>query len=509
MRSHLVIFAVALIVSLVLTPVARRLAIGLGAVGSTGGRNVHARSIPRLGGLALTAGFCVAIVVALAAGGMVGIDLSLRLTELVGVVLGGIALCLIGAVDDVRGLRAVHKLAAQVLVATIAYACGFRIDAIALPFTGPLSMGVFALPVTVVWIVGITNAVNLIDGLDGLAAGVGFFAALTSFVVAFIGGNEFVALLMAALMGVLAGFLFFNFNPARIFMGDSGSYFLGYVLATLSLTGALQQKASTAVSLLVPMIALGLPIFDTLLTMLRRILERRSVFSPDRGHIHHRLLDLGLTHRRAVVLLYGVCVVFTASAIAVSLGRTWQTGLALLSVSLVLVALVRFVGYFEYLHALKRQKARMYDVRTDQLRRAIPELLRRLDGLRSEDRVLETLDETTRSHLFDRLTIEGAPDSTRRHDSVAPDASSRAMVRATYPLGSEDQAHARIRFEWVGDEPDVSPQDAILLQLLVDSVTGALERAGSRLAPARDTARAPSRPNASAVPLTSSGGGIL
>jgi len=510
MRSHLVIFAVALIACLVLTPVARRLAIGLGAVGSTGGRNVHARSIPRLGGLALTAGFCVAVLAALGAGGWMGIDLLPKLTELIGVVLGGIALCVIGAIDDVRGLRAVHKLAAQVLVATIAYACGFRIEAIALPFTGPLSMGVFALPVTVVWIVGITNAVNLIDGLDGLAAGVGFFAALTSFVVAFISGNQFVALLMAALMGVLAGFLFFNFNPARIFMGDSGSYFLGYVLATMSLTGALQQKASTAVSLLVPMIALGLPIFDTLLTMLRRILERRSVFSADRGHIHHRLLDLGLTHRRAVILLYGVCVVFTASAIAVSLGRTWQTGLALLSVSLVLVALVRFVGYFEYLHALKRQKARIYDARTNELRRAVPDLLRRLSEVDSEADVFDTLDQATRSHLFGRLTVEGDPGVERRLDSMAPDASTRAMVRATYPLGPEDQAHARIRFEWVGDEPDVSPQVAILLQLLVDGVTVALDRSGSRLAPGRAAARVESAAtSATAVPLTSSGGSIL
>ena len=160
-------------------------------------------------------------------------------------------------------------------------------------------MGVFALPVTVLWIVGVTNAVNLIDGLDGLAAGVTFFAAFTSFVIASISGSVFVALTMAALMGALVGFLFFNFNPARIFMGDSGSYFLGFVLATTALAGGgLQQKASTAVSLLVPVLALGVPIFDTLFSMFRRVLERRPIFSADRGHVHHRLLDIGLTHRR-------------------------------------------------------------------------------------------------------------------------------------------------------------------------------------------------------------------
>jgi UDP-GlcNAc:undecaprenyl-phosphate GlcNAc-1-phosphate transferase len=509
MRSHLVIFAVALIASLLLTPLARRLAIGLGAVGSVGGRNVHARSIPRLGGLALMAGFSVSTLLALAFGGLIDVYLKPQFMELVGVIAGGALLCVTGAVDDVRGLRAVHKLAAQILVATLAYACGFRIDAIALPFTGPLSMGVFALPVTVIWIVGITNAVNLIDGLDGLAAGVGFFAAFTSFVVAFVGGNLFVSLLMAALMGVLAGFLFFNFNPARIFMGDSGSYFLGYVLATLSLTGALQQKASTAVSLLVPMIALGLPIFDTLLTMVRRVLERRSVFSPDRGHIHHRLLDLGLTHRRAVMLLYGVCVVFTASAIAISLGRTWQTGIALLCVSLVLVALVRFVGYFEYLHALRRQKARMYDARTELLRRALPGMLRRLEEAEAEADVLEALDSGTRAGLFDRLTVEGDAGAIRRLDSLAPYSSNRGMVRATYPLGREGQAHNRIRFEWSGDEPDVSPQIAILLQLLVDAVVTALERLGSRLLPVRDAEQPEAAAASTALPLTSSGGSML
>src|SRR5690606_22890845 len=143
----------------------------------------------------------------------------------------------------------------------------------------------------------------LIDGLDGLAAGVVFFAGVTNFVVAYISGSVMTALIMAAMLGSVLGFLIYNFNPARIFMGDSGSYLLGYVLAVTALAGA-SQKASTAVALLVPIVALGVPIFDTLFTIVRRFLERRPIFSPDRGHVHHRLLDLGLTHRRAVVILY-------------------------------------------------------------------------------------------------------------------------------------------------------------------------------------------------------------
>jgi UDP-GlcNAc:undecaprenyl-phosphate GlcNAc-1-phosphate transferase len=311
---------------------------------------------------------------------------------------------------------------------------------------------------------------------------VAFFGALTSFVIAHVTGNAFVALLSAGLMGVLAGFLFFNFNPARIFMGDSGSYFLGFVLATLSLSGALQQKASTAVSLLVPVIALGLPIFDTFFTMLRRFLERRSIFSPDRGHIHHRLLDLGLTHRRAVIVLYGVCVVLTAAAIAVSLGRAWQTGVALLFASVVLIALVRFVGYFEYLHLVRRQKARIYDRRTNLLRLALPALLARLASARTEDDVLAVLSDALEQTEVERMEIEAAG-GQRRFDSSAPPSGSRDLVRAAFPVGREDRAQAKIRFLFRSDEAEVRPEAAILLQLLVDGAALALERTGSALGP--------------------------
>jgi UDP-GlcNAc:undecaprenyl-phosphate/decaprenyl-phosphate GlcNAc-1-phosphate transferase len=483
MGSYLLCFVVAAVASVVLTPLARRLALSVGALGNPGGRHVHARSIPRLGGTALAAGWGVAILTCFHLPGP-GSDMLVDSgSRLWGLVLGALALCVVGAVDDIRGLRAYHKLLAQIVVAIVAYACGLRIDAISLPFLPNLAMGVFALPITVIWIVGVTNAVNLIDGLDGLAAGVGFFASLTCFVVAITAGNPFVALMTAALMGVLAGFLLFNFNPARIFMGDSGSYFIGFLLATLPIATERQQKASAAVSLLVPMLALGLPIFDTLLTMARRFLERRSVFSPDRGHIHHRLLDLGLTHRRAVVLLYGVCVVFAASAIAVSLGRIWHTGIALLSVSVVGVGLVRFAGYFEYLHLLRRQKARLYDPRAQQLRYQVPLVIAELNATRSEDEVLGLLHRAIQALDLARLEIltDGQPVLAF---GMEEGEARRDTVRATYPLGRDDQARASVRFFWTGGEPDVPAQVAILLQLVVDSTMHALIRANSVLAPA-------------------------
>lgn len=485
MRSYIAIFAVALVISVLLTPVMRWVGLRIRAVSASGGRHVHQRVIPRLGGVALAAGWSIPLLVLFQADGFAFASLRESNRQFIGAVLGGLILCGVGVVDDVKGLRASHKLIAQVAVAILAYSCGFRIEAIALPFGGAMSMGVFALPVTVIWIVGITNALNLIDGLDGLAAGVGFFAALTSFVLAYLSGSVFVALLMAALMGVLVGFLFFNFNPARIFMGDSGSYFLGYVLATMSLAGSLQQKASTAVSLLVPMIALGLPIFDTVFSMLRRLLERRSIFSPDRGHIHHRLLDLGLTHRRAVMVLYAVSIVLASSAIAVSLGRSWEVGVAMLSTSVVFVGLVRFVGYFEYLHTLRRQKSRIYDPRVEQLRQGVPNLLEQLRRGRTEAEVFELLEFVQQALKFEFIELS-SPQLTqrwepRRDGEVA--ALDRDLVIASYPLGRDDCARAKVRFGWHSTQQDVAPQADILLQVLADGVAHALHRAGSALAP--------------------------
>jgi UDP-GlcNAc:undecaprenyl-phosphate GlcNAc-1-phosphate transferase len=340
----------------------------------------------------------------------------------------------------------------------------------------------------VLWIVGVTNAVNLIDGLDGLAAGVTFFAAFTSFVIASISGSTFVALTMAALMGSLVGFLFFNFNPARIFMGDSGSYFLGFVLATTALAGGgLQQKASTAVSLLVPVLALGVPIFDTLFSMFRRLIERRPLFSADRGHVHHRLLDLGLTHRRAVIFLYGISSVLAAGAIAVSLGRSWHVGLALLSVSLVFVGFVRFLGYFEYLHFRKRQKARLRDPFTENLRRVVPKLIVSLSNAADEDSALGVLSRlTTETPIssVDVLVPGGDSRLARSWNAAgAEEQATRDALEMVFPIGREADAVASVRFRWNADMDDPAPQVDMLLQILVDELNCSLLAFGSRLLP--------------------------
>jgi UDP-GlcNAc:undecaprenyl-phosphate/decaprenyl-phosphate GlcNAc-1-phosphate transferase len=481
MPSFLLAFFASLFAATALTPVARLLALRLGAVSNPGGRHLNARTIPRLGGLALSLGWCIPLALLFALHRPALRALEGNEAKLLAVVVGGLAMCAVGAFDDLRGVRAIHKLGAQLVVGAFAYWLGFRIEAIALPLVGNLSMGVFALPVTLLWIVGITNAVNLIDGLDGLAAGVTFFAALTSFIVAVLSGSTFVALLMAGLMGAVVGFLFFNFNPARIFMGDSGSYFLGYVLATVSLAGSVQQKASTAVSLLVPVIALGLPIFDTLFSMVRRFLERRPIFSPDRGHVHHRLLELGLTHRRAVILLYGVSIVLAGGAIGVSLGRSLEVGVALFSVSAVFVALVRFLGYFQVLHGRRRQSSRLYDEQTERLRWAVPQIVERLADASNEQDLHEILASVPAACLASGVglwTLDGAVVRQWSQDGVT------RGTRSTFPIGRDVLARAVLCFEWPNDREEPSPQGDILLQLLVDAVARALDRVGSSLAPA-------------------------
>jgi UDP-GlcNAc:undecaprenyl-phosphate GlcNAc-1-phosphate transferase len=267
-------------------------------------------------------------------------------------------------------------------------------------------------------------------------------------------------------------------------MGDSGSYFLGFVLASTALAGGgLQQKASTAVSLLVPVLALGVPIFDTLFSMFRRLIERRPIFSADRGHVHHRLLDLGLTHRRAVIFLYGVSSLLAAGAIAVSLGRSWHVGVALLSVSLVFVGFVRFLGYFEYLHFRKRQKARLRDPFTENLRRVVPSLIVALSKASDDDSALNVLARLTTETPIACVEVLVPADISRSGRSwnlLKDDESERGLVEMTFPIGPESNAIANVRFCW-SCEDDPAPHVDVLLQIVVDELANALVALGSDL----------------------------
>ncbi|MET0390548.1 MAG: MraY family glycosyltransferase [Polyangiales bacterium] len=324
------------------TPRVRAWALERGIVDKPGGRRVHAQPVPRLGGLSVIAGFLVPItLIALARTGIMH-DFLAQPELLIGLVAGGSLVAIVGAIDDIRGLSPWTKLAAQAAAGGIAYAFGYRIDAVSVPFLGELSMGLASPFVTVLWFLAITNAINLIDGLDGLASGIALFASASNFGLAVLNSSPVVMLLSASLSGALLGFLRYNWNPATIFLGDAGSMFIGFVLAAMSIAGA-TTKSSTAIAIVAPIVALGVPITDTLLAMVRRTVARQSIFAADRGHIHHRLLDSGLTQRRVVLLLYVSSIVLAAAAIGVSFGRSWQSGAALVLAGAVVIALVRLV----------------------------------------------------------------------------------------------------------------------------------------------------------------------
>jgi UDP-GlcNAc:undecaprenyl-phosphate GlcNAc-1-phosphate transferase len=232
----------------------------------------------------------------------------------------------------------------QFLIAGFLYRLGFRIEALANPFGDPIALGWISLPFTLLWMVGVVNALNLIDGLDGLAGGVAFVAVTITFLVSLQRGHPLMMLFSAALAGSIVGFLFYNFNPASIFMGDTGSMFLGFVLAATAVET--NQKASTAVAVIIPTVALGLPIMDTLLAIGRRAWRGRPLFQADKEHIHHRLLARGLSHRQAVLVLYGFCVLLGLAALLLTYGNSGQAALLLVVLAVVAVILLRTLGYF-------------------------------------------------------------------------------------------------------------------------------------------------------------------
>lgn len=363
MISRLVIMVgTPLIISLVLTPWVMHLATLVGAIDHPNARKIHSHPIPRLGGVSIY--FSVFLSALL----LVWIDpthssLSWISSHQGLMLIGSLLLVLLlGIWDDLQALNPGQKFLVQVIAATIAYMAGFRISSITNPLAGEglLNLGMLDYPVTVLWIVGVSNAFNLIDGLDGLASGVAIIASLTVASVAFLNGETAIAFPVFLLAGALLGFLWYNFNPARIFLGDSGSLFIGFILATVSIQAS--TKGSTTFAILVPVLALGFPIMDTLLSMVRRFLgsllpenprsgsllhKMHLMFLPDRKHIHHQLIARGLSHRKAVLVLYCVSCMFGLGAFAVTTLNNLHASVILVAVAFATVAGIRQLRYRE------------------------------------------------------------------------------------------------------------------------------------------------------------------
>jgi UDP-GlcNAc:undecaprenyl-phosphate GlcNAc-1-phosphate transferase len=306
----LVSLIAALVMSFAATPVVKSFAHKVGAIDvPKDDRRVHDHPIPRLGGLAVFLGFLLSVVLFA--------DIT---KQIQGVLIGSVVVVIAGVIDDIVPLKAWIKLCMQIIAALIAVLHGVVIEILSNPNllsnNSYLNLGFLAVPLTVIWIVAITNSVNLIDGLDGLAVGVSGIGSATMLVIALLVAEGNVAIIMAALAGACIGFMPYNINPAKIFAGDTGALLLGYVLATMSVIGLF--KVYAIISFAVPFLVLALPLFDTIFAFSRRILKGQNPMAPDRGHVHHRLIDMGLTQKQAVAILYCISTVLGLSAVVLT-----------------------------------------------------------------------------------------------------------------------------------------------------------------------------------------------
>jgi UDP-GlcNAc:undecaprenyl-phosphate GlcNAc-1-phosphate transferase len=349
MNTYLTLFLISLASSLFATPVIRRLAQRHGWLDvPKDARRVHAVPIPRLGGVAVFASVMLALAVLPFVDNLVTRQLAGQWQGVVAVLASSTLVFLFGVYDDLAGTSAKWKFVAQGAAAVLLYYLGGRVDALTIPFVGSFELpAVLGFGVTLLWVVGISNAFNLIDGLDGLASGASLFAALVMLGVSLVNGRVLVTVVSIALVGALIGFLRYNFNPASIFLGDSGALFIGFLLAALSVTGT--QKASTVVAVAIPLMAFALPVIDTGFAIARRFVSGKPLFEGDREHIHHKLLERGWSQRRVAFALYGVCAFFGLLALLFTSdgGEGKLTGLILLITGAAIVLTAGRLRYHE------------------------------------------------------------------------------------------------------------------------------------------------------------------
>ena len=345
-------FLLAFITSFVLTPYTIKIAKKVGAIDvPKDERRMHSKPIPKFGGPAIILGFILSAIYLFTTSSIEGnIDLfgpENYFIKLLGMLFGIIIISFVCYFDDTKGIHPLVKLAGQTAAAGIVVACGIKIDNIGLPFLEEnLVVGnLLSTLITMLWIVGVTNAINLIDGLDGLSTGISIISCVCLLIIFALNGSPFVAIiLITALVGTLSGFLPFNFNPARTFLGDIGSNFIGYALSIISILGI--AKTATAFVVVLPIIVLGLPIFDTLSAIVRRLIKGKSIkaiIQADKGHLHHKLIAKGFTQKEAVLLLYGISVACGMFAVILLESDIWKA----ISFALMVIAVVA-IGYKEF-----------------------------------------------------------------------------------------------------------------------------------------------------------------
>jgi UDP-GlcNAc:undecaprenyl-phosphate GlcNAc-1-phosphate transferase len=342
-------FSVAIVLSFIVTPAVKSFAQKVGAIDvPKDARRMHDHPIPRLGGLAIFVAFILSVL------------LSAEINrQIQGILLGSVIIVIVGVIDDIVSLPALVKLVGQIVAALVAVYFGVIINVVSNPNvfseTDYIVLGSAAIPITVLWIVGVTNSVNLIDGLDGLAVGVSAIASITMMVISVVLEQSNVSIVLAALAGACVGFMPYNLNPAKIFMGDTGALLLGFVLSTVSIIGLFKFYA--IITFVVPFLVLGLPIFDTTFAIIRRLAKGRNPMSPDRGHFHHRLIDMGLSQKQAVAILYLISGMLGVAAVLITTSGELKAVLLLLAFFVALV-----LGWFvkkSFSHEKQRDAARV------------------------------------------------------------------------------------------------------------------------------------------------------
>jgi len=465
MKTYLCTYFCSALLALIVTPIIVWIAHRLKVTDFINPRKIHTKSIPRIGGVAVFISSTALIITVLLLDNSIGQAFRSMRAQVVTLLAAGLFIFLVGLVDDMRPISAWYKLFAQIAAAAALPLAGVKIESINVANLFTINFGWLSLPITVFWITGVINAVNLIDGLDGLAAGISAVTCAIIAVFALSINQPLMVIFMLALLGSLSGFLFFNFNPARIFLGDCGSMFLGFLLGSASVMCAF--KSGTIVALALPALALGLPIFDTAFSVLRRYLGRWGIMSPDRSHLHHRLLDMGLRHRHVVIIMYGITLLAAGMGMFMIITRGGGTIAIFFCVILLLILFFRLAGVVQVRDIIAKLKYK-----------------RALSKDASED-----------FHIFEELHLQiPQAASFRKWWQMVSDAAQREGL-SELCLTATANGGRRHQFIWRAENSEKPPGERITVRLPISStrfglsmeieakwpVNGLLEPAGRRI----------------------------
>ncbi len=452
MKTYFALFFLSTIASLVLTPIIRGLCQRYGFLDVPKDlRRIHRKAIPRLGGVALYLSCVIALSALPFVDNLLTQTLRQQMPDVFLALIPATLVLLLGIYDDLRGANAVVKFVVLGVIASLFYAMGGRIDALSIPFVGSVSLPLFiSYAVTVLWLVGIANAFNLIDGLDGLASGAALFSSLVILAVSISQGRPLTIVVALVVCGSLAGFLRYNFNPASIFLGDSGALFVGFTLAALSVLGT--QKATTAVAVVVPILAFGFPMVDTAITMGRRLLSRQPIFQGDKEHIHHMLLARGWSQRQVALVLYGVCAAFGLVAMVFTTTSSKMTGFVMFVIT---VAILIAVGHLRY-HEVDELKAGVRRTMADRRLRVANNIrVRRAARMLSKASDLGEMFDAMRQMLeFEEFEFANAQVGQAGRAEENERAFKASMQR--HPKQTLELRNGRVYWSWVveGGEPE-------------------------------------------------------